>query len=96
MASGKSIQKSVRLRPEVAQCIEEFQGEGFNEKLDNLVMGYLRDREKVIREAELLQAHIADQRDEMRRVQIRLGKMKNVERRLEPLEQAIIELLAVT
>lgn len=96
MAQTKSVQKSVRLRPEVAQCIEEQPGDGFNEKLDNLVMGYLRDREKVIREAELLQAHIADQREEMRRVQNRLRKMKDVERRLEPLQQAIIELLAVT
>lgn len=38
MGSGKNISKSVRLNPEVAAYIENYRGENFSVKLENLVL----------------------------------------------------------
>ena len=38
MGSGKNVSKSVRLKPEVADYIENYRGENFSAKLENLVL----------------------------------------------------------
>lgn len=38
MSSGKNISKSVRLRTEITDYIENYRGENFSSKLENLVL----------------------------------------------------------
>lgn len=49
-SGGKNISKSVRLKPEVADYIENYRGENFSVKLENLtldaVMGETQRRER--------------------------------------------------
>ncbi|MEA4830564.1 MAG: hypothetical protein VB121_11350 [Enterococcus thailandicus] len=89
----KSNMKSIRMTDEVFNAVNEFRGNGFNEKFENLVYDFLRQREQLVREAELLQAHISDKRTEMKRVQQRIAKMKDVETRLAPLVNCVLNLM---
>lgn len=87
--------KSVRMTDEVFKTVNEYRGNGFNEKFENLVNDFICGREKMIRETELLYAHIGEKRDEMRRVQQRVRQLGDVEQRLKPLVNAVVELLEV-
>mgnify|MGYP000868610760 CR=1 FL=1 len=94
--STKKNQKSIRMTDEVFKAVENYRGEGFNEKFENLVYDFIRQREDLARQAELLYAHISDKRDEMRRVQQRIARFKDVERRLEPLVDAVLAAISET
>lgn len=66
----KNVQKSVRLEQNIFEAIDEYRGDGFNEKLQNLVLDYLKKKDELTQDWKMLQAHIGDKRDEMRRIQI--------------------------
>lgn len=89
----KSVQKSVRLRPRIYQKIDEYRGDGFNEKLDNLVSDYIDKHDDLVRDWSMLQAGISDKRDELRRVQENLRKVRNVDVRFGPLVEALLALI---
>lgn len=95
MSGLKKNMKSVRMTDEVFNTVSEYRGNGFNDKFANLVMDFIRGREKMLREAELLQAYIGDKREEMRRVQERVRQFRDVDVRLRPLVQSILVLLDV-
>lgn len=91
----KTNQKSIRMTDEVFQAINEYRGNGFNEKLENMVLDFLKGRDKMVRETELLQSYISDKRIEMRQVQQQLQKMREVEPRVRSLVDAVIALVDV-
>lgn len=89
----KSVQKSVRLRPRIYQKIDEYRGDGFNEKLDNLVSDYIDKHDDLVRDWSLLQASISDKRAELRNVQEHLRRVRNVDVRFGPLVDTLLELM---
>ena len=91
----KSIAKSVRLRPAVSKAIEDYRGDGFNAKLDNLVTDYLEKHDSLVRDWELLNASIADKREELRAITARVKRYREVDQRLVPLVDALVAMLDV-
>lgn len=47
MKEKKTIQKSIRMTPRVNDYVNQFSGEGFNEKFENLVL-FVMEREQTI------------------------------------------------
>ncbi len=93
MEEIKSVQKSVRMTPRVYKCVDEYRGDGFNEKLANLVTDYLDRRDELRTDWERLQAAVNDKHAELMAVQTRLRKTREVEARLAPLVTALLDLL---
>lgn len=90
----KNVQKSIRMTDEVFEAVDRYRGDGFNEKLENLVMDYLHGREKFQRELDRLQELVHLKRDELVRLQDRVRAAEVVERRLGPLVNAVADLLS--
>ncbi len=93
MEETKSVQKSVRMTPRVYKCVDEYRGDGFNEKLANLVSDYLERRDVMVADWNRLQAAVNDKNAELKAVQTRLRKTREVEARLAPLVTALLDLL---
>lgn len=93
MDEVKSVQKSIRMTPRVYKCVDEYRGEGFNEKLANLVTDYLDRRDELRADWERLQAAVNDKHAELKDVQNRLRKVREVDARLAPLVTALLDLL---
>ncbi len=91
----KNNMKSVRMSDETLETVMSWRGEGFNEKFENLVCDFARGRDQMVHEAELLQVHIGEKRDEMRRVQQRLMKMRDLEPKTAALVNAVVALMEV-
>ncbi len=91
----KNNMKSVRMTNEVMAAVEGYKGNGFNEKFENLVNDFIHGREKMQREIELMYAQIADKRMEMRSVQQRCQRMREVEPRLTALVNSVVALMEV-
>ena len=89
----KTNQKSIRLSDKSCFYIESYRGQSFNEKLENLVEDYIGRHDRMVKELELMQAHVADKRDEMKRVQARLEKLRQVDVRVQPLVDSLLALL---
>ncbi len=94
MDEVKSVQKSIRMTPRVYKCVDEYRrGEGFNEKLANLVTDYLEHRDELRADWERLQAAVNDKHAELKAVQDKLRKVREVDARLAPLVTALLDLL---
>lgn len=89
----KSVSKSVRMTPRVHKAIEDYRGEGFNEKLANLVTDFLDHRDELQQDWERLNAAVADKHTELKQVQARLRKVRDIETRLQPLVDAVLDLI---
>ncbi len=93
MEETKSVQKSVRMTPRVYKAVEDYRGQGFNEKLANLVGDYLDRRDELRADWERLQAVVNDTNAELKAVQDRLRKTREVDARFKPLVAALLDLL---
>ncbi len=93
MEETKSVQKSVRMTPRVYKCVDEYRGDGFNEKLANLIGDYLDRRDELRTDWERLQAAVNDKHAELKAVQDRLRKTHEVDARFKPLVVALLDLL---
>lgn len=90
---AKRNQKCVRLSDRVTKYIEAYRGDNFSEKLENLVLDMSERHDMLVQDWNRLQAQITDKRREMIELQERVRKVKDVDRRLEPLIDALIDLL---
>ncbi len=93
MEETKSVQKSVRMTPRVYKCVDEYRGDGFNEKLANLVTDYLDRRDVLRSDWERLQAAVNDKHAELKAIQNRLRKIYEADARFKPLVTALLDLL---
>lgn len=93
MDEFKSVSKSVRLTPTVHKCIEDYRGDGFNEKLANLVNDFLNHRDELQADWERLNAAVNDKHRELKGIQIRIRKIRELEPRLTPLVNALLDLI---
>ncbi len=89
----KSIQKSVRMTPRIYKAIEGYRGDGFNDKLASLVTDYLDRRDELAADWNRLQAAVTDKHQELKAVQDHLRKLRTVDARLEPLVEALLDLV---
>ncbi len=87
----------------IQYCFEEGYG-GFNtklksfrwvkeDKLENFVLDTEERREQLVQDWEQLQAQISDKRQEMTVLQDRVKKLREVDRRLGPLVDSVLDLL---
>lgn len=82
MKSPKNIQKSIRITEQVAQYIEQQNGEGFNEKFCNMVM-YCMEKEAELKRQEKLYKNRIEQYD------IEIDKKRTVLDKLQRIEQYV-------
>ena len=90
---AKTNQKCVRLSDRVTKYIEAYRGDNFSEKLENLVLDMEERREQLVQDWERLQAQITDKHHEMVAVQERVKKLRQVDARLGPLADSLLDLL---
>ena len=89
----KRNQKCVRLSDRVVKYIENYRGANFSEKLENLVLDMEERREVLVQDWNLLQAQISDKHREMAAVQERARKLREVDKRLGPLADSLLDLM---
>lgn len=90
---AKTNQKCVRLSDRVTKYIEAYRGDNFSEKLENLVLDMEERRENLVQDWERLQAQISDKHHEMVVVQDRVKKLRQVDARLGPLVESLLDLM---
>lgn len=90
---AKTNQKCVRLTDRVTKYIENYRGDNFSEKLENLVLDMEERREQLVQDWDRLQAQISDKHHEMVLIQDRVKKLREVDRRLQPLAESLLDLM---
>lgn len=90
---AKTNQKCVRLSDRVTKYIEQYRGDNFSEKLENLVLDMEERRDQLVQDWERLQAQITDKHREMVNVQERVKKLREADRRLGPLVDSLLDLM---
>lgn len=93
MVEMKSVQKSVRLTPSVYKMINEYRGDGFNEKVCNLVEDFIEKHDILVNDWNMLQAAISDKRAELRTIQQRVQRVREVDKRFSGLVDSLSLLL---
>ena len=90
---AKTNQKCVRLSDRVVKYIDNYRGYNFSEKLENLVLDMEERREELVQDWDRLQAQISDKHREMVVIQERVKKLRQVDARLGPLADSLLDLL---
>lgn len=90
----KSIAKSVRLKPSAYAAVEAYRGDGFNEKLCNLIDGYIQERPQLESQRGILMQEIESQRQELRQLKERVQQMRMLNSRLDALDSMLSALVA--
>lgn len=90
---AKTNQKCVRLSDRVTKYIEAYRGDNFSEKLENLVLDMEERREELVQDWDRLQAQISDKHHEMAAIQDRVKKARELDRRLVPLINSVLDLI---
>lgn len=92
---AKTNQKCVRLSDRVTKYIEQYRGDNFSEKLENLVLDMEERRDQLVQDWDRLQAQIADKHHEIVVIQDRVKKLRQLDARLGPLVDSVLDLLRV-
>ena len=92
---AKVNQKCVRLSDRVVKYIEQYRGDNFSEKLENLVLDMEERREQLVQDWDRLQAQITDKHHEMRMVQDRVKQLREVDKRLQPFVDSLLDLMGL-
>ncbi len=90
---SKNNQKCVRLSDRAVNYIEAYRGDNFSQKLENFVLDTEERREQLVQDWERLQAQISDKHHEMTVLQDRVKKLRELDRRLGPLVDSVLDLL---
>lgn len=90
---AKTNQKCVRLSDRVTKYIENYRGDNFSEKLENLVLDMEERREQLVQDWDRLQAQISDKHHEMTVIQDRVKKLRTVDARLRPFVDSVLDLM---
>ena len=79
MKSPKNIQKSIRITEQVAQYIEQQNGEGFNEKFCNMVMYCMEKEAELKRQEKLYKNRLEQYNIEIYKKQAVIDKLRRIE-----------------
>ena len=90
---AKVNQKCVRLSDRAVKYIEQYRGVNFSEKLENLVLDMEERREQLVQDWDGLQAQITDKHHELRMIQDRVKQLREVDKRLQPFVESLLDLM---
>ena len=85
--------KTVRLDDRVIKYIEDYRGDNFSDKLRNYVLEHEERRDQIVDDWNRLQAQISDKHEEMKMLQDRVRRLREVDARLKPLVEAVLGLI---
>lgn len=77
----KNISKSVRLSRKIYDYIESFEGEGFNQKFENIVLFAMEQEEQKMKRVEELDKLISVRSEELSKLNSNLNKARTETRR---------------
>lgn len=89
----KNVQKSIRMSDDVFEAVNAYRGEGFNEKLQNLVTDFIHSREDMEKYIVELQHKIAIEQKKIRSLQNAYAKYVDLDYRVKPVISAITDIL---
>lgn len=89
----KAVQKSIRVSQRTADYIQNYRGDSFSEKLENLVWDMSEKRDQMVLDWERLNAQCADLRQESARLRERIMKLRTLGARFDPFFAALIDLI---
>ena len=82
--------KTVRLDDRVIKYIEAYRGDNFSDKLRNYVLEHEERRDQIVDDWNRLQAQVSDKHEEMKMLQDRVRRLREVDARLKPLVDAVL------
>lgn len=85
--------KTVRLDDRVIKYIELYRGDNFSDKLRNYVLEHEERRDQIVDDWNRLQAQVSDKHEEMKMLQDRVRRLREVDARLKPLVEAVLGLI---
>lgn len=85
--------KTVRLDDRVIKYIEVYRGDNFSDKLRNYVLEHEERRDQIVDDWNRLQAQVSDKHEEMKMLQDRVRRLREVDARLKPLVEAVLGLI---
>lgn len=86
-------QKSIRMSQQVSRYIEQYRGDSFADKLENMVLDYEERKDQIVEDWNKAQAMCNDKRAELDRLRQQIKDYENVHWKLRPLLDALEELL---
>ena len=89
MSKGKSIAKSIRMTEEVFAYIDGYQGEGFNQKFENIILDAMCAEAERKRRIEALDVSIARQKRVLRLMSDQIMFFRTVYHDLKSIESSI-------
>ena len=90
--TSKNISKSIRLSEEVYAYIDGYQGEGFNQKFDNIILDAMLSEQHRKAKLEVLDRQIADKERQLRELSADYEVYSNIRRQATYLEKTVSEL----
>ena len=73
----KNISKSVRLSKEVYEYIDSFEGEGFNQKFENIILFSMKHEEQKRKRLEELDKLVSIRSEELNKLNSNLSKVRS-------------------
>jgi len=90
--SSKSISKSIRLTEEVYTYIDGYQGDGFNQRFENIILDAMLSEQRRKAQLEVLNRQIADKERQLRELSADYVVYSNILRQAVYLEKTFVEL----
>ena len=78
MAAKKKNQKSVRLSDEVLEYIEKAEGNGFNEKFENIILRAKKDEPRLEESLKRLNKQVEEKRSQLYAISDKILKLERV------------------
>ena len=82
MIEKKEFAKSLRMTATVKNYVEQFEGNGFNEKFENLVLFCLQNEKQIQERIERSQQDLFDLKSDIRQKRIILSTLEQAERKI--------------
>lgn len=92
---AKSNQKCVRLSDRAVKVVEQYRGDNFSDKLENLLVDFEYRRDQMVEDWNRLQAQVNDKHAEMVKIQEKVRRMRNVDVRFGQLVEALLDLMKI-
>ena len=85
----KEIQRSIRMTKEIDEYIQNFEGDGFNDKLEKLVLFCIANEKNIIKEMTLKQKELNELNETIYDMRRLVNLLTNSVRNCEDLEDSI-------
>lgn len=89
----KDVQKSIRMSRQVSHYVEQYRGDSFADKFENMVLDFQERKGQIIEDWNRAQAMCDEKRKELGRLRAQIKDYENLHWKLRPLLDALEELL---